>query len=143
MQDALHELATPMPVAITLGGRALQLSKLRAADVAELQRRYIDSQPNPLAAVVPFLKDVSEEQAKHLLDLAYRDTLNLKNVDLAAVVKYQDTSEGLAVTLWLQLRRLQPDVTESQVATWIGELGAEELNDLATSLLRSAGTLKN
>lgn len=112
--SALNEL-TAAPVPITIAGQKWFLSPLRLVDWGEAARVVAGRRKSPLAIVKQHLSGLSDELARHLVDLAYRDERSGELFALEEVERWFATPEGNVYRAWLMLRRQHPSLTLDQV----------------------------
>ena len=102
-------------VSVELNGRMIALSPMRVKHYAEIERRIVAMQPDPLKTATDGLAGLSAENARALLALAYDKATRVKYATPGEIYAWLDTTAGAACLLWLLARDAAPDMTEQDV----------------------------
>ena len=123
--SAFDSQAVP-PIPVTIGGREYLLTPLRFRDHAEAARRMRQHWPSPRAVVRRMGRGLPPEDRRQLLELVYREERGGASVELADVLRWYRTPEGLVFHKWLMLRAHQPELTLEDVDALLTRAALEE-----------------
>lgn len=119
-------------VFVWVDGKAWELAPLDLQrDFAAAEQRYAESLLPPVAAVAAEMKALAAfpELRKEMLDRAYRDIREAAKVrkkpPAADVQRWLDSEDGIVWTLWRQLLKAHPQVTEEDARTILWRVGVE------------------
>lgn len=124
MNEFEFQAAPPIPV--TIGGREYLLTPLRFRDHAEAVRRMRQDWPSPRAVVRRVGRGLPSDQQRQLLELVYREERRGSQVELADVLRWYRTPQGLVFHKWLMLRTHQPELTLADVDELLTQAATEE-----------------
>ena len=124
--DGLHEL-TAAEATLTIAGRDYRMSPLRLRDWGEIERRILDTRPDPLDLVLSKLDGLPLEQQRELLSLAYDDARQGRRLTANELRQWLATPEGQVVQFWLSLRQHQPALTLEDAERLLLLAGSETL----------------
>lgn len=132
----MSELAefTAAPWERTIAGKTWRFSPLTLGDWAVLERRLLESRPDPLAIARRHLEGLSSDARRELFEAALVESTRRRRATLAELLDFADSPLGLALSVWLALRRGHPDLTETQASELLDRMAAEELAELECSL---------
>jgi hypothetical protein len=120
------ELQAAPPIAVTIGQREYLLTPLRFRDHAEAARRMRHSWPDPRAVVQSLGRGLPPEEQRQLLEIAFREERRGNQVELAEVLRWYRTPEGLVFHKWLMLRTHQPELGLAEVDELLTQAAAAE-----------------
>jgi hypothetical protein len=125
--NAFEFQAAP-PIPVTIGGREYLLTPLRYRDHAEAARRMRLDWPSPRAVVRRMGRGLPPDQQRHLLELVYREERRGSQVELADVLRWYRTPQGLVFHKWLMLRTHQPELSLADVDELLTQAALDEQN---------------
>ncbi len=125
--NALHAL-TAAPTTLSIGGETYLVEPLSLADWGTIEKHLLDARPDALTLVKASLEGLSLDEKRTLLDAALSQSLRAKCVTVAELVDYTATREGLALLLWLALRRRRREMTLDDTHKLLDQLSADDLS---------------
>lgn len=125
---------TAAPWEREIAGRAWRFSPLTLGDWAVLERRVLESRPDPLALAKSHLEGLNRDAQRELLDAALVAATRSRRVTLAELLEFAESTEGLTLSIWLSLRREHPELTEAEAGALLDRWTADEMAELERSL---------
>jgi hypothetical protein len=111
---ANFEEMVPGQMQVELAGKKWILSVLRLSDHADAAKEMRKGW-TPIRDVLQSLKDLGEEDRKHVLTLAYRDERQGNQATTDDVFAWYQTPAGMLFRYWLAFRRCHPEITLEEV----------------------------
>jgi len=131
--DGLYEIA-PNCVCVEIEGREWQISPLRLADYAELERRLLRNRRPPLEAAIEAMSEQAEQRQKYHLGLAFDEARCADRASHDELEAWLRSDEGILHEIWLRLRPMQPEITFANVEA----LFADRVSEVAAKMARAA-----
>jgi hypothetical protein len=115
---------------ITIGGKDFFLEPLTLRDFGVVEQHLLSKRPNPLKIVGEAAKDMPPEIAEQMFKAAYEDAKKGANVTTAEVTHFLDSFDGMSYTMYLMLRKKQPDLTQDDVYELLSQCTPEDIAQL-------------
>ncbi len=136
--DGLH-VPTAAPWKQRFGGEEFWMEPLTLKDWAILEKRYLESRPDPIELAKARLDGCDAQKRRELLESALQTAMQGSRATLGELKRFLRTREGLSLMLWLALRRRHPQMTEARAHELLMTLRSEQVNRLQTNV-QAAGT---
>lgn len=127
------ESALASPRTVRIKGRDLTIRPFRMRDFGELKRWVNEQIPHPVKAAkeVADMFGLTPEERSNLVIRAYEDVKQGEYaLDDPKCLKIMESPLGLAFTLWLGVRRDQPEMTLDDAIDLVGDLDMNAIRDL-------------
>jgi hypothetical protein len=118
----------------SIGGRTWRFTPLTLGDWAMLEQRLLESRPEPLEIAKRHLEGLSPDLQRELFDVALVESTRRRRATVAELLEFADSPSGLALSVWLSLRRAHPELTEGEAQALLERLADEECALLERSL---------
>jgi len=116
---------------VKLDGVIYTITPLEPSDTQAIEDQYLASRPNPILSITQLEGQMSDAIFDKLLDRAYKDLTTAAQVDTAEVVRWMNTREGIAYTLWMCILKNHPEFPFDKMNDIISKMGLRTLQKLA------------
>ena len=108
--DGLYEIV-PGCVSIGIGGGVWQISPLRLADYAAMERELLRRRRPRVNAARDAMLGQSEERLRQMMGVAFDELRNARRASREELEEWLRSDEGILFEFWLRLKPMQPSMT--------------------------------
>lgn len=102
---------TAATVEIEIGGTRLRATPLTLADYGEIDQAVLAGRPDPMQRALALCAGLDESLQRAILATAFDELVHGWPVTAHEVALWMSSREGIAHTLWLAIRKYQPQFT--------------------------------
>ncbi len=136
--DGLHVPAAA-PWKQHVGGEEFWLEPLTLEDWATVEKRLVEHRPDPIELAKANLDGLDLATKRELLESALRRAVEHNRATVEELKQFIETPEGMALVLWLAIRKRHPQITEQRAYELLMRLGDEQLSRLEANVQGASG----
>ena len=136
--DGLHVPAAA-PWKQHFAGEEFWLEPLTLEDWATVEKRLVQRRPDPIELAKASLDGLDLATKRELLESALRRAMEHDRATVEELKQFIETPEGMALVLWLAIRRRHPRITEQRAYELLMRLGDEQLSRLEANVQGASG----